>query len=768
MFVSSSESFLQAFSAIIGAGKFHSNGHAPFFFPELEVEGVGDLAFPLPAAQARELASISEKAPFGQGEQTVHDESVRKCWQLDASRFSIKSPQWEKFLAETLAKIRDDLGIAGKISAVPYKLLLYGKGGHFKAHRDTEKLDSMFGSLIIALPSAHQGGRLLIRHDGREIEVDFSREQHRHDFQYAAFFADCEHEVEPVQSGFRCCLAYNLRLDDGDPQVLNLPLDTQAQKLVAPLNGLKKETPGELTAVLLAHNYTESGVSLRKLKGDDRARAHALFAAARETGFVAHLGLVTQYKMGELEGDDHYRRWDDDENDPVNGDMGEIYEESLTIDHWRNAKDKAVRLGKYNIDKERLLADENDDFGSGDPDREEAEGFTGNAGCTIEYWYHGAAIVLWAQEDEAEILCKYNFQGACEKLTTLAAKKSTTLEFQRLARAIIARSTGKLSQAGHFRRGDPADTHPLVLTLNALVETEALELLEELLTDIPDEAWDICNAKTWKKLLKTFGIEPFSKLFRRLLTAEAEKSRQILFPVLEALLARKMDEVLTRKIAVRLARLVPGSAKTPSWQQNRTAPLGNPAEVRIMLAASQLIDDPDERLTALNFVLAHRSLDTIREVLAPVLIGKPALTHTAGIGTEVLDFAKNLLKKEIARPLMPFPDWIRPCPEPSTTTTRSQWGAHITNLQKRAAAMQELVTFMANPAAETHGFRYPQDVRDALSDFISTQGLDLQQTTIRKGSPHTLACTKTDQSYHKSLSTRTKDEELLKKLEAIP
>ena len=79
----------------------------------------------------------------------------------------------------------------------------------------------MFGTLIVALPSAHEGGRLRVRHGGGEEVVDFSDEARRHDFQHAAFFADCEHEVEPVKSGYRCCVVYNLRLDRGDPEKLN-------------------------------------------------------------------------------------------------------------------------------------------------------------------------------------------------------------------------------------------------------------------------------------------------------------------------------------------------------------------------------------------------------------------------------------------------------------------------------------------------------------------------------------------------------------------
>jgi hypothetical protein len=39
--------------------------------------------------QAKELIALAGAAPCGRGVKTVPDESVRKCWQLDASRFSI-------------------------------------------------------------------------------------------------------------------------------------------------------------------------------------------------------------------------------------------------------------------------------------------------------------------------------------------------------------------------------------------------------------------------------------------------------------------------------------------------------------------------------------------------------------------------------------------------------------------------------------------------------------------------------------------------------
>ena len=300
---------------------------------------------------------------------------------------SFHAPEWDKFFQRTVRRIGEDLGINGKVSAVPYKLLVYGKGGHFRAHRDTEKLEAMFATLIIALPSAHEGGRLLIRHDGREVEVAFSSEHHA--FQHAAFFADCEHEVEPVRSGFRCCLVYNLRLDRGDPGKLNRSLAAQSRTLQAPLRKLAAERAGGLTAVLLEHSYTEANLSLRNLKGHDQARARALLAAAKEEGFVAHLGLVTFHQTGQLEDDYGYgrrRRYYDDDDADSDGTMGEIFEEDLSIGSWRNGSDKRVALGDYRIGPEALVTAEN--FGEGEPDEQEAEATPATRGAR---WIIGIA-----------------------------------------------------------------------------------------------------------------------------------------------------------------------------------------------------------------------------------------------------------------------------------------------------------------------------------------------------------------------------------------
>jgi len=84
-----------------------------------------------------------------------------------------------------------------------------GPGSFFKAHVDTPRSEAMFGSLVIVLPTNHEGGSLTFRHRGLEYSFDSAKavalDENTTNPQvaYVAFYSDVEHEVSIVQSGYR-------------------------------------------------------------------------------------------------------------------------------------------------------------------------------------------------------------------------------------------------------------------------------------------------------------------------------------------------------------------------------------------------------------------------------------------------------------------------------------------------------------------------------------------------------------------------------------
>lgn len=158
-----------------------------YVYPGLEITGVGRIGLPLPESQAKEIIAKCCLAPYGkvccyeylrltrpQGEATIYDTQVRNTWQLDPSKITFSNPAWGDTINKLVAKVHTELGIGEnvKISVQLYKLLLYlcrtsnqlslmnsiyEKGGLFLPHRDTEKQDGMFGTLVVILPCEFEG-----------------------------------------------------------------------------------------------------------------------------------------------------------------------------------------------------------------------------------------------------------------------------------------------------------------------------------------------------------------------------------------------------------------------------------------------------------------------------------------------------------------------------------------------------------------------------------------------------------------------------------
>ena len=93
-------------------------------------------------------------------------------------------------------------------------MLIYKPGGHFVKHRDSEKDKKMFGTLIIQPPSTHTGGELVVYEaNGMSNKViDFGQKENKSksSVQFAAHYADLEHELLEVKSGYRLALVYSL------------------------------------------------------------------------------------------------------------------------------------------------------------------------------------------------------------------------------------------------------------------------------------------------------------------------------------------------------------------------------------------------------------------------------------------------------------------------------------------------------------------------------------------------------------------------------
>lgn len=750
--------FLDALRSIRGSGCFCMSGEMPFVFPALRLKGSEEeIAFPLPEAQARALREASEAAPYGLGEETKLDPSVRHCRQIDAEDLVFGNPAWRGAVELLATAAGEELGIPEPVKAVPYKLLLYEEGGQFAPHRDTEKVPGMFGSLIVSLPSKHEGGELIVRHGGRGEHIDFAAAQtNLLSIPYAAFFADCEHEVRPVTSGRRLCLAYHLVVA-GRKKKTDLGAPSPGAEQLAPFLA-EKADDGDLTAVLLEHRYTETDFSVTELKGDDRARADALFGAAGEAGFEARLALVTLHRVGELEVTYAPRRgrWQFDDVDEDDGEMGEVYDETLTLDHWRTPEDGSPGLGTFEIMADRILATSPID--AAEPDEAYAEGFTGNAGCTMEHWYCRAAVVLWPARADYEVLVRYDFASACRRFEKEAKRKGRKgPAFRKLGNTLLAATASRLEgvsmhNADHYAR----TMRPL---LRGIASGADRELYERVATDEFLPLFAMAGRETWRTLLGAFGSEPLEWFAARTAEENLEAHAGSLFRGLDAALKKGGDPA--RPVASRIG----GWLEAPEPPKRSLLPLHDDEDrdddddslasrFHTTLAASGLIEAEGDREDCAARLRGDGDLDHICEKLGPALLEtrhRARLSKPGSLAPNLWREAVAILADEVERPLPPYPDWTRPIPDEETQN----------------ALIRELLEFLADPDREEHRFARAERDRDRLADYVKSHELDLDLRTERKGRPYTLVCRKNDQSHRRALQHRAADERLLKRLRKL-
>ncbi|CAM9439407.1 unnamed protein product, partial [Ectocarpus sp. 6 AP-2014] len=376
----------------------------------------------------------------------------------------------------------------------------YESGGHFRPHKDTEKEAGMFGTLVVQLPTAagHKGGSLIVRH--RRKQHVFAWEDPDGSYarrlgggaaaavagtaagvptaaadgvaggmastppsslpvRCAAFYGDCEHELQIVTSGVRLCLLYNLvRTTPGPQPVGAVGQSGSAAQLrlsdaVAAWGRPGSSCDAAKFIVPLEHEYTRVNMLFGGLKGRDRAMADSLRACRDLDLYLAHVvkhesgtaapqhpqygyrgrgsspgyGCGPRKRRKKCPYDSDYTSADDDsddgdmfspdydddddyESDAENQEMD--YENDVETDvaakNWVACNDERIYLDLgIDIESELLGCDDDDDaehdeeeamellFPGNEPDKREYEGYTGNYSPSLEFWYHRAVLVLW-------------------------------------------------------------------------------------------------------------------------------------------------------------------------------------------------------------------------------------------------------------------------------------------------------------------------------------------------------------------------------------
>ncbi|KAH9842211.1 P4Hc domain containing protein [Teratosphaeria destructans] len=290
----------------------------------------------------KKLLAACTPASFGRGQQEVLDDTYRKASKLDADRFATNFCPYACGIIDIVLQMLLPNVIAPgsekrSIRAELYKLNIYSApSGKFKAHVDTPRSDAQFGSLVVCLPVAHQGGELVVRNGSTDVVFDWAAPDANHSgpklghatdqagqgaaalappsssIHWAAFYSDCEHEVLEVTSGHRITLTYNLYVRCGAGNLAGNIRDGLLNPTQLPLYETLKQaldTPGfmprgRVLGVYLAHSYAHTIPASNFLPSSLKGTDMTLYETARALGLTCYVRPVVKI--------DYYYAHDDD------------------------------------------------------------------------------------------------------------------------------------------------------------------------------------------------------------------------------------------------------------------------------------------------------------------------------------------------------------------------------------------------------------------------------------------------------------------------
>ncbi len=580
--------------------------------------------------------------------------------------------------------------------------------------------------------------------------------------------------MRPVESGHRVCLVFNLlRGAASDTPPSSAPSHDVEVVQAAQLIGAAfaaEDAPRKLVW-LLAHQYSQAELGFAALKGADAAVAGVLCRAADAAACHAHLGVVHIEESGSAEvhyvprRGRGYRDFDGDEIDAaeVTYDDVEISDAARYINDWVAADGQRPALGRLPLGQGELLpAGALDDE---PPDEDRLLESTGNEGVSFERAYRRAALILWPRARQLEVVLQAGVGAALPMLEEVLAADGASADSPALAMAgrIVADWAQQGSTRYAAKREGPLRARMLrcLARLGTTVPGERF-LREVLLADYDGSE----NAALAEAAPAMLAAQPLQELLVALVESVFLRCPRALCELLFLLEAGNQaqpslaGDLVLRRFAGALVDALPGLAARPKhseidWSLAFDETAADADSCHRLLWVLERLASGEHHAAAVTALIAQPQVFDPGRILVPALQALCAADEYGGIdrNAQRLRLWRHccvflLARSEFAPPAPG--DWSQPAA-----------------LACRCEDCRALKAFALNPQLREQRFRVRQDRREHLQRQIAQHGLDMHHVTDRSGSPQTLVCRKTRESYHRQCRQHAEDIAAMRALQAL-
>lgn len=589
---------------------------------------------------------------------------------------------------------------------------------------------------------------------------------------FAAFYADCEHEVLPIESGYRVCLVFNLihKQSAGESRLAAPDYQKQTKKAGQILRQwVGGARPGaEKLVWLLNHRYTPAGLSVEGLKNRDAAIARVLSRAATDAGCAFNLGIVHLEESGWAEYHGGYygysrrgRYWDDDEESEDEDDfsIGEVDDARYFIDSWRDRDDRPREYGEIPLQDGEALP-------PGALDGEEADEkhfteATGNAGASFERTYLRAACILWPLDQTDDICLSAGVDAGLglleERVSAQVRRKASVGEesaddLRPFIRKLI----------GHWEAG-PTLGLRLKRFLAAINELNDNSVADSLPVEFLEEHYTGAQNPELLRLLVLSSESAARRCARAVMETNAWRHPAACMDLWtsmagnDASLGFLSGEALEALLESLPARFAKRNQRGGGWSWRGAEEVKGPEMTPGLLIRFLAAIQRSSTSSLLDRTAAVIANDL--EYFDPERILLPALEMLA---KERIDLPPGLifyLWRETAR------YFLKRSEQPPSPPVN--WSMPV-DFPENSPLLRELAKFVRSPTAREHRFRMRKDLRQGIHQTLDHHKLDITHVTERRGSPHTLVCRKMLKTYQNACKVYQSDLAAMKRLAALP
>ena len=518
----------------------------------------------------------------------------------------------------------------------------------------------------------------------------------------------------------------------------------------------------------LEHHYTQRGLSLDLLKGADRQLADLIVSAAEQKDCLVHLAQISRHLMQFADDGsfgEGYSRYYRAPRRKI--EIGETYEDELIGTEWADSAGKKQPWGNIPFDLSTIVSSVPiDDW---KPTKEEFEGYTGNAGNTLDRWYHRSALVVWHRDCHFEIVASSGAVDSIPLFCSMAAKlakkpkkhfEAARIDCIRFARAIISRWPRSINSPGREKSfleyfpehlQDLHDRDTVALFLSKLAEQDqSVGLSSFILT-----------------ACREFGWSTFSRELKQLILSRRETygGQEIPLRDIEWLSAFSCDKsvdpdrsVLAKELCgLAVARFCEPAARRPAyhWSHQHRESSVSEKSVPLLLKGIVASGRNEDLSKVIQFVQGSPDEFRIDNCLVPCLKSLVPWSQRqfGSVHPQLmawLSAVRQQLESATATEPTPPVDWTRP----AKVVCDCQYCAQL-NL------------FLADESNGVARIPAREEMRGHLLDMINRHQCDVKHTLDRRGSPHALVLTKTTGSFERAVKRFEANCRLLSELPGV-